>query len=377
MTRRHMVHGAAAAASIASLGIAAVSTLGGAAAATASPSTITAPLSVVKTTTSTLGTATTSALTTTGSSTTRSTTTTTTTTVPAPAASASATGVHVGIIDTCISCTSATAGPSGGKGTGTALRLLGTDIAAGQSTGALDSGALLALPLDPVLSLAVADWEESVRNSGGGTQSHARTALVDLNVDGGQLLTVTVLQSVSDATWTQGLSTGHSSNDGAIVNLGNGALVVVLLHSEAGSDGTAHAYVASINGTELLASSTAGIPIVIPGVTTITLLQAAANGGTGSALVAQASDTVLLGAGENVLGLGAQASGAKAATPLPAVQPAAKPPVAPVTGFGGPSVPNTGAATAAGLGILLIGLGAAASAVGRRRRRSQWVTAKN
>ena len=375
MTRRHLVHGTAAGVSIASLGLAAFSTLGGASAATVVPSAPLAPLSrVVSTPTTLLSAVASSAL----KATTSSGTTTTTTVVPAPASSASATGLRVGIIDTCISCTSAKAGPTGGSGTGTALRVLGTDIAAGQTTGAEDSGALIALPLDPVLSLAIADWEESVRHAGGGTQSHARTALVDLSVAGGQVATVTVLQSISDATYTPGVSTGHASNDGAIVNLGNGALVIVLLHSEAGSDGTAHAYVASINGNELLPSSSAGIPITIPGVTTITLLQAGATGGTASALVAQASDTVLLGAGENLLGLGAQASGAKApAAPVAAPAPASAPaPVAPVTGIE-PSVPNTGAATAAGLALLLIGTGAAASAIGRRRRRTRWVTAKD
>ena len=61
---------------------------------------------------------------------------------------------------TCVSCTSVSGGPEGPAAHATALRLLGHDVAGGSSRGGSSQrDALVALPSNPVLDLAVASWE--------------------------------------------------------------------------------------------------------------------------------------------------------------------------------------------------------------------------
>jgi hypothetical protein len=315
--------------------------------------------------------------------------TTTTTFVPAPDSKASATGLAVNIIDTCVSCTNTDSGQNKAQANGVAVRLLGTDVSSGSSSGngAPNSGNLIAVPIPSLLALAVADWETSTSYNATSSTSHARAALVDLSLADGKVLTLSVLRSTSDTTWTGAVSQGKGSNDGAALDLGQGALVIILLHSEGSSSGTGSAYVVSINGNEILTSGqTGGIPITIPGVTTINLLIANASGGngfgtsSGSGTVGQISDTVGLGAGQNLLALGATGVGSKMpAAGTPPTAAATCPPACPkppITASPGPTAPLTGAALGLG-GLILIGTGLATVALGhrarggRRRRRSR------
>ncbi|HEY0408864.1 MAG TPA: hypothetical protein VGE42_01215, partial [Candidatus Dormibacteraeota bacterium] len=179
---------------------------------------------------------------------------------PAPPSSATANVVNANIIDTCVSCTSASAGSNTASAHATAIRLLGNDIAAGKSLSGKDdgkdSGALLAIPANPLLALALADWEE---HTGGHASSsaHSRASLIDLAVGPSQTatggaITVAVLEAASDAQY-QGLSSqGSGYNNGVDVNIGQGALVIILLHSDASSSNKGSAYVVGINGTQIL-----------------------------------------------------------------------------------------------------------------------------
>lgn len=293
----------------------------------------------------------------------------------APAGTASADAVSIAPLDTCISCTSATAASDGASSNATAIRILGHDVAAGDASGNQQtSGALVALPANPLLSLAIADWMAAAQSADGATSAASRAALVDLNLDpnGNEIATLAVLEAASSASWNGSSSSGSAYTNGARLNLGNGALVVILLHSGADSStGTSDAYVASINGTEILSNQQGGQPITItiPGVATITLLQASAGGGAAGAAV---------GTLTNVLGMGGQQAGlfqvaargtgpaATGSNPGAGVQAAN-------TGFdnGFPGVPETGVALGI-VGFLLAGGGAAAAAASRliRRRRT-------
>jgi hypothetical protein len=297
--------------------------------------------------------------------------TTTTVIVPAPAGAAEANAVQVNPLDTCLSCTRAVAGSGTARAGATAIRLLGQDISAGE--GGNNSGALLALPANPLLGLAVADWETAT-SAGATSASHARTAAVDLAVGptggGGGAITVAVLESTSDAAY-QGLSShGDGANNGARVDIGNGALVIILLHSDASSSNAGSAYVVGVNGTQLVSADQvgqSGIPITIPGVVGVVLLQVGASGGTGNAAV---------GTVNNLLGTTGQAAGVltTAATGLSGVQagPAA---TSPGTTAGAASVspsglgaPATGAAIGLG-GLLLLASGGGLLGLCLRRRR--------
>lgn len=315
-----------------------------------------------------------SALTPTSSSTPRS--NTTTPSWAAPAGTASGAAVSITPIDTCISCTNASAGPASAAGTAQAVRLFGHDLAGGSGAGnQSDSGALIAVPTNPLLSLAVADWMEATQAGEHSSSSTSRAALVDLSLAGGQVATVAVLEASSNATWSgspmASSSQGNSSSNGVVANLGNGALVVILLHSDASSaDGTSDVYLASVNGDEILSAKQVGQPISIsiPRVATITLLPVSASGGAANAAVGTVSD--LGGTSGQQLGAfqvgvaggpGASANGAGPARGGLKVSSSRG------TGIGA-SVPNTGTALGIAGFIILVG-GLSALALGLRRRR--------
>lgn len=284
----------------------------------------------------------------------------------APAATASANAVSIPVLDTCVSCTNVDAGDGSADSNATALRILGHDVSAGHLSGN-DSGgnALIALPANPLLSLAIADWMAATQTGNGSSSANSRASLVDLGLGpNGQVATLAVLEANSSAQWNASSSHGSAFTNGARLNLGNGALVVILLHSDADSDGTSHAYVASINGTSILSNTQIGQPITItiPGVITITLLQSQAGGGFAVGSVATGSN--LLGMPGQQLGLftssGAGNTG-QASNPGTGVEAAST-----VPDLG---VPETGIAIGA-LGFLLAAGGALAAVASRVRRHS-------
>ena len=305
-------------------------------------------------------------------------------TVPAPAGGARADVVKLDPLDTCISCTAAGAGPHGSRAGAVALRLLGNDISAGSSSStSSNGGALIAVPANPLLTLAIADWTTRARATEDSSSSFSRAALVDLRLGGDEtsrdgVLSVAVLEAVSMARWTGPASHGDGENNGVRLAALDDALVIILLHSEASSDHTGRTYVASINHTELLSSEQTGpqgIPIDIPGVVRLGLLQVGAIGGVGTAAVGRMSD--LLGSqGQTAGALTAAAEGSTGvAGPVQTAQPpatnapgatAARPPATGSTGA--LRVPSTGTTIGLG-GLLLVVAGSGALIAALRRRR--------
>ena len=304
--------------------------------------------------------------------------------VPAPSGGAHAEAVKLDPLDTCISCTAAGAGAHGSKSGAIALRLLGNNIAAGHSDStSADRGALIAIPANPLLNLAIADWTTRARATEDSSSSFARAALVDLRIGGDEtsrdgVLSVAVLEAVSEARWTGPASHGDGENNGVRIAALDDALVIILLHSEASSDHTGKTYVASINKAELLSSDQTGpqgIPIDIPGVVRLGLLQVGAIGGAGTAAVGRVSD--LLGSqGQAAGALTASAEGSTGvAGPVATAQPPASNGAGaaagtpPATGSTGAlRVPSTG--TALGLGGLLLVVAGAGTLIAALRRRS-------
>jgi hypothetical protein len=299
-----------------------------------------------------------------------------TTATGAPSGRAIANGASLGVIDSCVSCTNAVAGSGSSQAGAQALRLLGQNLSAGgASSNGSPSGALLTLPSSPLLGLALADWMTAAQASGLSSSSHSRSALADLALGNGQVATVAVLEATGNALFSPSSSHGDAATNGVDASLLNGALAIILLHSDTSSDGTGTTYVASINGQQLLASHDGGIPISLPGVGTITLLQVGAAGG----LAGSAIGTV-----DNLLGTSGQAAGvltsssagttAAASTPtVPA--PATGAPKAgvlagPTTADAQPGTPLTGVSLGVGGFALLIGGIGLLGGVARRRRPS-------
>jgi hypothetical protein len=302
--------------------------------------------------------------------------------VPAPASRATAKAINLEFLQTCISCTSANAASKKAHGNATAIRLLGHDISWGESVsdGSHD-GALLALPINPLLNLAIADWKTVSHADGGDSTksfSHDRAALVDLALLGDSpaesLLTVAILESMSNATYSDALSHGDATANGVDLTALKGALVIIVLHSETSSDHPGSSYLLSINGNKLGEAGEDGIPITIPGVLTITLLQVGAVGGVGSAVI---GTVTMPGGGPESAGVvTAQSSGAAAVVPA-----ATTPVTGGVAGAAAAVVPKTAASVSAvaapstgvnmGVGgLLLVVTGAAVAVMALRRRRA-------
>ncbi|TMD92931.1 MAG: hypothetical protein E6I76_15985 [Chloroflexi bacterium] len=296
----------------------------------------------------------------------------------APAGSSSAHGLSLDILGGCVSCTSASAAPGHGGASATGLRLLGHDLAAGSADGHGSQGAaLLSLPLNPLLDLALAGWSASADSGAGASSGDARSALTDLGVLG-SLANVSLLTSSSHAAVSGASGAGGASSDGAVITLLGGALDLHLLHSGTDANGAAQTYLASVNGTTVGAlSSSDPIPVSIPGVLDLALLQADAatgNGGTASAAIGTVSGVLgTPGTAAGVLGSTASGSG-------PAASGGGAPTTIPVTPGGSPSVlgvmsnprlvPQTGSYIgAAGLGLVIVGTALAAASTARRRRR--------
>jgi hypothetical protein len=296
----------------------------------------------------------------------------------APVSHATGNGLKVNVLDTCISCTSATAGAGSSMGESHALRLLGNDISAGAaSSNGANSGALVALPANPLLGLALADWMNQAQAMGISSLAHARSALVDAKVGNGQVATLAVLEGMSNATYNGSMSHGDAATNGADLTLLNGGLAVILLHSESASNGAQMVYVLSLNGSKVLASDqgVGSIPISIPGVIDIDLLQTAADGGLGSAALGTVAD--LLGNAGPVAGVLStdSAGSAAAAAPAAPVTTAARVHHAIASASSGSraaalKAPMTGAAFGmAGFALLFSGISVAMAALGRRPRR--------
>ncbi|HEY2703145.1 MAG TPA: hypothetical protein VGL20_05595 [Candidatus Dormibacteraeota bacterium] len=226
-----------------------------------------------------------------------------------PSSNAAANGLSLGIIDTCVSCTSASAGSSSAEAGAHALRVLGNDLSAGQISGTgANSGSLIALPANGLLGLAIADWMNSGRAGSNASDAHSRSALTDLSLANGQIATVAVLESLSNAAFGGSSAHGDAANNGVNLSLLNGGVALILLHSDVAADGTQTAYVASLNGQQLLVThgNSGGLPITIPGVGTINVLSSGASGGAAVSTI------------ENLLGGTGQAAGALTATGGPA-----------------------------------------------------------
>jgi hypothetical protein len=303
---------------------------------------------------------------------------------PAPPSAATADVVNAAILNTCISCTSAGAGDHKARAKSTALRLLGNDVALGEGSGdSKKSGEFLAIPASPLLNLAVFHWEEATA-AGATSTAHSYACAVCLDLLPGQkasggLISLAILEASSDAGY-QGLSsTGMGYNNGVDLNIGNGALVVILLHSDASSANKGSAYVLGINGTQILSSDQTGgggIPIAVPGVVGVVLLQVGAVGGNGSTGGAQGSSAAV-GTVSDLLGQTGQQAGILTAsavglTGLQAAPNAGAPPAtgapAAAAATGGLKAPNTGAAFGIGGLLLLLGGGSLLFASLRRRR---------
>jgi hypothetical protein len=203
---------------------------------------------------------------------------------PAPPGSAEATVAEVdGVVE--VSGTEANAGPSGGDADATVLGVGGEQVIGSTQEGdGTSEDAVLDTGDTPLGRLTIGPSSASVDSDDDGTNSAARTALVDLTVIDENTVALTLAESISEASWTELLSSGHAET--TVLQLGLfGELDIAVLHSE--TDGqNSGSYLARINDTAILSSEQVdgNCMIEIPEVLSLQCLTA--SGGAGATGVA-------------------------------------------------------------------------------------------
>jgi len=170
---------------------------------------------------------------------------------PAPPGHASGVAAQVGsLLD--ISKTDATADSGAPTAQASVVRIQGqplmnlggTQKGDGESGGALaDTGSSLPARVE------VAPWHATARGSHGPNRQAMGSAAV-ARVGLPKVVSAAVLNSRSEASYTDEHSTGTAISDGLDLNLLDAARLV-LLHSEVSSDGRGHSYLVGINDTRL------------------------------------------------------------------------------------------------------------------------------
>lgn len=222
--------------------------------------------------------------------------TTTITSTPAPPGDASAVAASVaGIVD--IGSTSAHAGSDGAKAHATALAIGGQDVFGGESTNGTKNGELIGTGDTPLGDAELAPWTASASKSDNSSEAAAEAALA--HVDIASAVEIWLLHSTSAAKWSGDKSTGDSRSDGGEVNLGGGALDVLILHSEAHSGSKGKSDLVVINGNEIGSSDQVNGQCEIPADPLLHLICLTANGGSAANGVTTSGGQV---AGATILG---------------------------------------------------------------------------
>lgn len=322
---------------------------------------------------------------------------------------ATAKSLRVSPLGVCVSCTSAGSRRDAPHSGVTALSVLGMEIAGGDSTGTgRRSGALVMVPANPLLGLAIASWMADTRADG---SAHSRASLIDITLgpkshgrragtgddQGEGAVTLSVVESDSDSTvepsadkdkgdassgdmqktgreWKHA---GKADTNAVQAGSNDQALALALAHSDSSSDGQGTAYVAGVNKGQLVSSHQTGegIPVEVPGVTKVVVVENTATDGSAAASVANVdappADTASTPPTGEVASTASAVSIVSGGTPVTAPSTgAAAETSTPAIGSGGASgIPSTGAATSlAGAGAMLLILGAGILAFSSRRR---------
>ncbi|HET7312228.1 MAG TPA: hypothetical protein VFJ17_12985 [Mycobacteriales bacterium] len=217
------------------------------------------------------------------------------TSTEAPPADAHATAVTLDDL-LKIGDTGTHAGGDGSNANASAISLGGSTLIGGktggsQTTPGSSSGALIDTGKTQLGQLQVTPWSASASHDANGSASSADAALAHATLIDNKTLEVWLLHSHSDSSWTAGQSSSSSTSDGANVNAGDGALQLVVLHSESKSGSKGSSYLVSINGNEIGSSDqvNGACSLAVPDVLALTCLDA--TGGSGSNNGSSAADT--------------------------------------------------------------------------------------
>jgi hypothetical protein len=253
------------------------------------------------------------------------------------------------------------------------VRVLDLDVAGGKSTGdGAHSGALLAVPANPLLSLALGQWAADSRSHQGASSS--KSALIAFVIlpaghDEGGVATICVIDTSSDSHDNGTKSKG--SGELADARLVGDTVAAQVGHSDASENGSGKAYVVGVNQNEVISSdqSTQGVPIQVPGADLVVVHKQAGDADTEAAVAAAETQQAVPNDQGPIAGafLASAASPAQGSSVVNTPSTGSTPGLPATGGAGGLGTPSTGSAL--GLGGLLLSLaGAALTALSLRRR---------
>ena len=193
---------------------------------------------------------------------------------------ASGDGVDADPLGTCVSCTDASAGNNSSSSESRELKVADESLAEGQGpTNGYNGGNAFAIPPNSVLGLALGYFQMDNHADRTSSEAHSRGSFLAMRLGDGQMATVTVLESRSDATYaaSRGVHRDGSSS-GVAATVGGFAIVVLHSDSETGSPG--HVYLVHVNDRDVAGAEQLGsvAPLTIAKVASISVLHVGPDG---------------------------------------------------------------------------------------------------
>lgn len=200
---------------------------------------------------------------------------------PAETRFASGDGVDADPLGTCISCTDASAGNNSSSSESRELKIADESLAEGQGpTNGYNGGNAFAIPPNSVLGLALGYFQMDSHADRTSSEAHSRGSFLAMRLGDGQMATVTVLESRSDATYTASRGVHRDGSSSGVAASLDGQLAIVVLHSDSETGSPGHVYLVHINDRDVASAEQLGsvAPLTIAKVASISVLHVGPDG---------------------------------------------------------------------------------------------------
>lgn len=215
----------------------------------------------------------------------------------APIAIGEGTVIDLPPLDTAVGESEASADEEGASSKSTTVRVVGTDVGSTRAESnetKTETTVEVPVPLTSrtsSVSVAPRSASASSNTSPHTSRSESHSDVVTARIPG--LVEIEVLSSDAEAVWTPGSSWSRGQVDGATLSLGDGDLVIVLMHAEESSDGRQRLYLIRINDATYFETGVdEPLRLEVPDIFTIELAATEASGGffTGEVVEAEPVD---------------------------------------------------------------------------------------
>ena len=201
---------------------------------------------------------------------------------PAETRFGSGDGVNADPLGTCISCTNASAGNNSSSSESRELKVADESLAEGQGpTNGYNGGNAFVIPPNSVLGLALGYFQMDSHADRTSSEAHSRGSFVVMHLGDGQMATVTVLESRSDATYSTSRGVHrYGSSSGVAASVMGGQLAIVVLHSDSETGSPGHVYLVHVNDRDVASAEQLGsvAPLTVAKVASISVLHVGPDG---------------------------------------------------------------------------------------------------